>query len=134
MIRVLVVDDEALVRSGLRMILEAAGDMAVVGEASDGAAAVVVTLPAPTTAGLQFLIGTRATPASTVRFTAGGTLVKGAVLASNGAAAASAIIGPGAFVGFTATAIVGDYIDLVSDGVNWCASGQTQATAGIAFA
>ncbi|MET8002748.1 response regulator transcription factor [Nonomuraea glycinis] len=40
MIRVLVVDDEALVRSGLRMILEAAGDMAVVGEASDGAAAV----------------------------------------------------------------------------------------------
>ncbi|GAA3179104.1 response regulator [Nonomuraea roseoviolacea] len=40
MIRVLVVDDEELVRSGLRMILEAAGDMAVVGEARAGDEAV----------------------------------------------------------------------------------------------
>jgi DNA-binding NarL/FixJ family response regulator len=39
-IRVLVVDDEALVRSGLRMILEAAGDIAVVAEARDGQAAI----------------------------------------------------------------------------------------------
>jgi DNA-binding NarL/FixJ family response regulator len=39
-IRVVVVDDEALVRSGLRMILEAAGDIAVVAEARDGAGAV----------------------------------------------------------------------------------------------
>lgn len=36
MIRVLIVDDEALVRSGLRMILEAAGDIAIVAEARDG--------------------------------------------------------------------------------------------------
>ncbi|WP_433243675.1 response regulator [Streptosporangium sp. CA-135522] len=40
MIRVLIVDDEILVRSGLRMILEATGDIAVVGEACDGADAV----------------------------------------------------------------------------------------------
>lgn len=40
MIRVLVVDDESLVRSGLRMILEAAGDIAVVAEARDGAEAI----------------------------------------------------------------------------------------------
>ncbi|MEU1734099.1 response regulator transcription factor [Streptosporangium sp. NPDC020145] len=40
MIRVLIADDEALVRAGLRMILEAAGDMAVVGEACDGDEAV----------------------------------------------------------------------------------------------
>ena len=40
MIRVLVVDDEALVRSGLRMILEAVDDIVVVAEANDGAAAV----------------------------------------------------------------------------------------------
>ncbi|MBT8224439.1 MAG: response regulator transcription factor [Dactylosporangium sp.] len=40
MIRVLIVDDEALVRSGLRMILQAAGDITVVAEAADGAAAV----------------------------------------------------------------------------------------------
>ncbi|MEU7853412.1 response regulator transcription factor [Nonomuraea sp. NPDC049141] len=40
MIRVLVVDDEALVRSGLRMILETADDIVVVGEARDGEEAV----------------------------------------------------------------------------------------------
>nr|WP_308200919.1 response regulator transcription factor [Actinoplanes sp. M2I2] len=36
-VRVLVVDDDALVRAGLSMILSAASDVAVVGEASDGA-------------------------------------------------------------------------------------------------
>lgn len=40
MIRVLLVDDQALLRAGLRMILENAGDMDVVGEADDGATAV----------------------------------------------------------------------------------------------
>src|SRR5687767_15110414 len=40
MIRVLLTDDQALVRAGFRMILENAGDMAVVGEAGDGLAAV----------------------------------------------------------------------------------------------
>ncbi|KUP98649.1 response regulator transcription factor [Thermobifida cellulosilytica] len=40
MISVLVVDDEQLVRSGLRMILESAPDLEVVGEAADGAEAV----------------------------------------------------------------------------------------------
>ena len=35
-IKVLLVDDEALVRSGLRMILEASGDIAIVAEARDG--------------------------------------------------------------------------------------------------
>jgi DNA-binding NarL/FixJ family response regulator len=37
---VLIIDDEALVRAGLRMILESAADMDVVGEADDGADAV----------------------------------------------------------------------------------------------
>jgi DNA-binding NarL/FixJ family response regulator len=41
MIKVLLVDDEALVRSGLRMILEAAGDIAIVAEARDGDEAVI---------------------------------------------------------------------------------------------
>ncbi|MDA0564177.1 response regulator transcription factor [Streptomonospora sp. S1-112] len=40
MIRVLIADDEALVRTGLRMILEAADDLEVAGEAADGAEAV----------------------------------------------------------------------------------------------
>ncbi len=35
-VRVLVVDDDALVRAGLTMILSAAGDVEVVGEAADG--------------------------------------------------------------------------------------------------
>ncbi|TDE47865.1 response regulator transcription factor [Nonomuraea mesophila] len=40
MIRVLVVDDELMVRSWLRMILESAGDISVVAEAGDGDEAV----------------------------------------------------------------------------------------------
>ncbi len=40
MIRVLVVDDDALVRTGLCLILESADDIEVVGEAADGLAAV----------------------------------------------------------------------------------------------
>lgn len=39
-VRVLVADDEALVRAGFRAILEAAGGIEVVGEAADGAEAV----------------------------------------------------------------------------------------------
>lgn len=40
MIRVLLVDDHAVMRAGFRMILEAGGDIEIVGEASDGASAV----------------------------------------------------------------------------------------------
>ena len=42
MIRALLVDDELLVRSGLRMILDSAPDMEVVGEGSDGDEAVAL--------------------------------------------------------------------------------------------
>ena len=41
-VRVLVVDDQALVRAGFRMILEAHDDMDVVGEAADGREAVAL--------------------------------------------------------------------------------------------
>ena len=44
MIRVLLVDDQSLVRMGFRMILEAETDITVVGEAGDGAAAVSMTV------------------------------------------------------------------------------------------
>ncbi|MCU1393368.1 MAG: LuxR family transcriptional regulator [Ilumatobacteraceae bacterium] len=37
MIRVLIVDDQAMVRAGFRMIIEAEADITVVGEAADGA-------------------------------------------------------------------------------------------------
>ncbi|HWJ63057.1 MAG TPA: response regulator transcription factor [Acidimicrobiales bacterium] len=40
MIRVLLADDQEMVRTGFRMILEAAGDITVVGEAADGRTAV----------------------------------------------------------------------------------------------
>ena len=36
-IRVLIADDQALVRAGFRMILDAEDDLEVVGEAADGA-------------------------------------------------------------------------------------------------
>lgn len=39
-VRVLLADDHAAIRTGLRLMLEAAGDIEVVGEAADGAAAV----------------------------------------------------------------------------------------------
>ena len=41
-VRVLVVDDQTLVRAGFRMIIEAQPDMEVVGEASDGAEALAL--------------------------------------------------------------------------------------------
>ena len=41
-VRVLIADDQALVRGGFRMILEAKEDMQVVGEAGDGAEAVAL--------------------------------------------------------------------------------------------
>ncbi|GAB2792727.1 response regulator [Amycolatopsis magusensis] len=44
MIRVLVADDQALVRTGFRMILENAEDMEVIGEAGDGAEAAAMAL------------------------------------------------------------------------------------------
>jgi DNA-binding NarL/FixJ family response regulator len=43
MIRVIVADDPAVVRAGLRMILEAQDDLEVVGEAVDGSEAVALT-------------------------------------------------------------------------------------------
>lgn len=42
MIRVLLADDQALVRAGLRMILESRADLTVVGEAADGAEAIAL--------------------------------------------------------------------------------------------
>lgn len=44
MIRVLLVDDQAVVRAGFRVILESAGDIEIVGEASTGATAVQQSL------------------------------------------------------------------------------------------
>lgn len=41
-IRILIVDDQALIRMGFRMVLEAEGDLTVVGEAGDGASAVAL--------------------------------------------------------------------------------------------
>ena len=43
MIRVALADDQALVRTGLRMILEAEGDIAIVGEAVDGNGAIALS-------------------------------------------------------------------------------------------
>ena len=42
-IQIILVDDQELVRTGFRMVLEAQPDMTVVGEAADGLAAVEMT-------------------------------------------------------------------------------------------
>ena len=44
MTRVLLVDDDALVRAGLSMILGSSPELEIVGEASDGAGAIDQTL------------------------------------------------------------------------------------------
>jgi DNA-binding NarL/FixJ family response regulator len=41
-VRILIADDQALVRAGFKMILDAEDDLDVVGEASDGAQAVAM--------------------------------------------------------------------------------------------
>ena len=46
-IRILLADDHALVRRGLRLVLEAEPDIEVVGEAGDGAAAIALALQTP---------------------------------------------------------------------------------------
>ena len=46
-IRVLLCDDQALVRSGFRMVLEAREDIEVVGEAEDGAEALELAAQLP---------------------------------------------------------------------------------------
>ncbi|HJY61605.1 MAG TPA: DNA-binding response regulator, partial [Streptosporangiaceae bacterium] len=40
MIRVLLADDQALIRAGFRVLIDTAGDLQVVGEATDGQQAV----------------------------------------------------------------------------------------------
>ena len=42
MIRIFLVDDQSLVRAGLKLVIDSQRDMAVVGEAGDGAAAVAL--------------------------------------------------------------------------------------------
>ena len=46
-IRILLVDDQELVRAGFRMVLDAQPDMSVVGEAGDGAAAIAMLRTTP---------------------------------------------------------------------------------------
>jgi DNA-binding NarL/FixJ family response regulator len=46
-IRIAIVDDQALVRTGFRMVLDAESDLVVVGEAGDGAAAVELARSTP---------------------------------------------------------------------------------------
>jgi len=59
MIRVLLADDQALVRGGFRMLLDSADDIEVVGEASDGAQALTrsANADAPAASKRKFRIG-----------------------------------------------------------------------------
>jgi len=67
MIRVLLADDQSLVRSGFRMLIDSADDMETVGEVSNGADAVMVVKSQPVDVVLMdirmpIMDGTEATP------------------------------------------------------------------------
>ena len=68
-IRVLVADDQALVRAGIRMLIETQPDLEVVGEAADGMAAVseVTRLTGWLTRPPRFWLGSRSWPCSAAR-------------------------------------------------------------------
>lgn len=75
-IRVAIVDDQALIRAGLRMVVESQPDLSLVGEAADGAEAIslarahhpdvmLLDIRMPTLDGIQALSGVLAASAST---------------------------------------------------------------------
>lgn len=83
MIRVLVVDDHAVVRSGLALFLERAGDVAVVGEAADGSAAVALAEQlAPDVVLMDLSMPGSDGTAATARITASGSAARVVALTS----------------------------------------------------
>jgi hypothetical protein len=100
------------------------------------AQAQTVTLPA-VQAGLEYNFVMQGTAGQIVAIQGPANLMAGNLIVSAGAAAANALVsvaGNRRQVNFTATAVVGDNVRIVSDGVNWYASGQSSAAAGLAFA
>ncbi len=89
-IRVFLVDDQALVRAGFRMLVDAQPDMTVVGEAADGAQAVaaVGTSSIPTSSTGTSSTGTSSTGTSSTGTSSTGTASTGT--ASTGAASTDA--------------------------------------------
>ncbi|MDX8147547.1 response regulator [Lentzea sp. BCCO 10_0061] len=67
MVRVIVVDDEELVRSGFRLILRAAGDIEVVATVTGAQAVEEVSLHRPDVVPLDIRCSRRSTPTSTSR-------------------------------------------------------------------
>lgn len=91
------------------------------------------TLPAPA-AGLhfRFIVGTAPTTSYTITTNASANVIFGQVYCNAGTDEDSATTGGEDTISFVAnTAVVGDQVDIVSDGTNWYFKGFCNATGGI---
>ena len=95
-----------------------------------GGGGTAITLPA-VSPGLRFRFIHSTTVANAITFAGGANLMNGLWRQVNGTATPGAGV---TSIAFTATAVPGDIIDLISDGVSWYAIGNTSVAAGIAFA
>lgn len=97
--------------------------------------AFATTLPAPAM-GLRYkFIVTGIPGASAHTIVASGAIIKGSVGSADlNAAADSPITTGGTTISFTTTAAVGDYCELVSNGVNWFLSGNISIQTGMTIA
>lgn len=92
----------------------------------------VVNLPA-VAPGLCYKFIMAATAAFTVTLTpTANGLVNGSVLNNNAAAGEVVSKNAANTTNFTATAVAGDWIEVVSDGTNWYVFGQSRVAAGLA--
>ncbi len=97
--------------------------------------AFATTLPSPFMGGRFKFIVTGIPGASAHTIGAGSAIIKGSVSSAdlaNGSAAASTT--GGTTISLTTTAYVGDWIEVVSNGVNWLLSGSVKAQGGLTIA
>jgi len=97
--------------------------------------AFATTLPSPFMGGRFKFIVTGIPGASAHTIVAGSAIIKGSVSSADLAnASAAASTTGGTTISLTTTAYVGDWIEVVSNGVNWLLSGSVKAQGGLTIA
>lgn len=97
--------------------------------------AFATTLPSPFMGGRFKFIVTGIPGASAHTIVAGSAIIKGSVSSADLAnASAAASTTGGTTISLTTTAYVGDWVEVVSNGVNWLLSGSVKAQGGLTIA